>query len=67
MVDQERDRYGDKLKEAERGREEDYFTRRDRELIKKMRETNPDEHCPKCGATLQREGSGQSACPKCQP
>lgn len=65
MADQERDRYGDKIKEAERGREEDYFARRDRELLEKMRKSSPAERCPRCGASLEREASGQSVCPQC--
>jgi hypothetical protein len=34
---QEKDRFGDKMKEVEKGREDDYFARRDRELLEKMR------------------------------
>jgi hypothetical protein len=37
MVDQEKDRLGDKLRKKEKGQEEDYFARRDRELIEKLR------------------------------
>jgi hypothetical protein len=37
MVDPEKDRLGDKLRKKEKGHEEDYFARRDRELIEKLR------------------------------
>jgi hypothetical protein len=66
MAEQDRDRYGDKMKEVERGREDDYFARRDRELLKKMREAKAAECCVHCGATLQRNPSGQTICPQCE-
>ena len=62
MADQERDRYGDKMKEVERAREDDYFARRDRELINKMR--GAAERCPKCGAAMAQV-NGNTACPEC--
>ena len=37
MANQEKDRLGDKLRDLERGREEDYFARKDRELLEKMK------------------------------
>ena len=56
---EDKDRYGDKLRDAERGREDEYFAKRDRELAEKMRHqagatTGPDAHgrCPKCGQHL---------------
>lgn len=64
MVDPDRDRYGDKMREAERGREDDYFARRDRELIKKMQEKGSAAACPKCGGTLT-EVDGRPACRQC--
>ena len=33
----EKDRYGDKLRDVERGREDSYFAERDRELLEKIR------------------------------
>ena len=65
MANEERDRYGEKLKEAERGREDDYFARRDRELIQKMRAREAAERCPKCGTTMQTKPDGSSLCPQC--
>lgn len=65
MAIEERDRYGDKLKESERGREDDYFARRDRELIAKMRAREVGAPCPQCGAALQAGEGGTPVCPKC--
>jgi hypothetical protein len=65
MADQEKDRFGDKLQEAERGREEDYFARRDRELIRKMRAREPGS-CPTCGALLEAQPNGTAICPRCR-
>ena len=59
----EKDRFGDKLKDKERGEEEQYFSRRERTLLDKMRgqeaagpeatrrEKEP-ARCPKCGGQL---------------
>ena len=65
MAEQDRDRYGDKLKDVERGREDDYFARRDRELLKKMRESAAAERCPTCGSPLPVQANGPAACPRC--
>jgi len=34
---EEKDRLGNKLRDVEKGREDDYFARRDRELLAKLR------------------------------
>ena len=65
MANEERDRYGEKLKEVERAREDDYFARRDRELIQKMRAREAGDRCPKCGTALQSKADGPSVCPQC--
>ncbi len=60
----EKDRLGDKLRDVERGREDNYFARRDRELLDKMRTGQGGEaeagsrpeisgRCPKCGVALR--------------
>jgi len=66
----EKDRLGDKLRDAERGREDQFFAQRDRELIEKLRgekdaaveeahRTAALNRCPKCGTALrQREHRG---------
>jgi hypothetical protein len=67
MAASEKDRLGDKLKDVERGREEQYFAELDRKLIEQQRaqrERGAREsveadikkaalmHCPKCGESL---------------
>jgi hypothetical protein len=37
MANENKDRLGDKLRDAEKAREDEYFARRDRELLEKMR------------------------------
>lgn len=65
MANEERDRYGDKLKESERGREDDYFARRDRELLAKMRARGAGTPCQQCGTALEAASEEPPACPKC--
>lgn len=59
----EKDRYGDKLREVERAREDKYFADRDRDLVEKMRAQGISKHdaearaealmrCPKDGERL---------------
>ncbi len=59
----EKDSFGDKLKDKERGEEEQYFAKRERALLDKLRggnesgrEAPPRENlrgrCPKCGGPL---------------
>lgn len=44
MANDNKDRFGDKLRDAEKGREDEYFARRDRELLEKIRkEQTADE------------------------
>lgn len=59
MADTERDRFGDKLREKQKGQEDDYFGRRDRELLEKMRQQRRQAvasqsamQCPRCHAAL---------------
>jgi hypothetical protein len=58
----EKDRFGEKLKERERAEEDLYFAKRDRELLEKLKQKQPEKaaaepaptlgRCPKCGAAL---------------
>jgi hypothetical protein len=78
MADQ-KDRLGDKLREAERAREDEYFARRDRELGEKLRDATDEEveatmkkvalmRCPKCGSGLESSrahGVDVEHCGKC--
>jgi uncharacterized protein len=75
----EKDRLGDKLREVEKGREDEYFTRRDRELIAKLREEKDKEtadalrggatmRCPRCGAQMTARTEHEvhmEECPAC--
>ena len=75
MSDDQKDRYGDKLRDAERGREEDYFAKRDRELLEKLRREAAGKdgaavhmRCPKDGERLVSRshlGVVLDECPKC--
>jgi rubrerythrin len=78
-VSDEKDRFGDKLREVERAREEQYFKKRDEELINKLREQKEEkpgaetgaaglDRCPKCGVQLQRREQHRvevDECPSC--
>jgi DNA repair exonuclease SbcCD ATPase subunit len=79
MAADEKDRYGDKLRDAERAREDLYFAERDRKLVEELRRAQAGEteaplneaaqgRCPKCGTRLREHaGAGVSAaeCPSC--
>jgi hypothetical protein len=77
---QEKDRLGDKLRDAERGREDHYFQERDRKLIDKLRRDKEEAaeaaerqastgRCPRCGTKLVerkvRETLTVDDCPSC--
>jgi len=64
MTKDDKDRFGEKLKDAERAREHQYFADRDRQLLAKLRRAKEGEQeavvkeavqmrCPKCGVHLQ--------------
>jgi hypothetical protein len=75
----EKDRYGDKLREVERAREDKYFGDRDRDLVEKMRAQDTTQHeaeartealmrCPKDGERLNTTshlGITVEECPRC--
>jgi len=71
MPDNEKNRLGDKLRDLEKGREDQYFQRRDRELIEKLRVDKASARetaCPNCGATLSLRPDLETAggaCPAC--
>jgi len=81
MVSDEKDRLGDKLRDAERGREDQYFAERDRKLLEQMRQTKTKQEdveetirpavpmrCPKCGGRLQQARLHDvrvETCPSC--
>ena len=77
MADMERDRFGDKLRDKQKGQEDDFFARRDRELLEKMRKERRDTvgapttgtmDCPRCGAKLVERAHHDitvDECPSC--
>jgi hypothetical protein len=79
MAGSEKDRLGDKLRDAERGREDQYFAEQDRKLVEQLRRAKEEEaeaslkavahmRCPKCGARLvqgRMHGVSVEECPAC--
>jgi hypothetical protein len=77
---EEKDRYGDKLHDAEKAREDEYFAERDRELLQKLKaETATDNEqtirelarmrCPKDGTHLTQTKHLDvtvEECPQCK-
>ena len=43
MANEQKDRFGDKLRDAEKAREDEYFARRDRELLEKLRREQAEQ------------------------
>lgn len=54
-MNDERDRFGQKLTELERAREDQWAHQRDQELIEKLREKGEPVLCPQCKKPLARE------------
>jgi hypothetical protein len=79
MAREDKDRFGEKLKDVERAREDQYFAERDRELLAKLRGAKGDEgeavlkeaaqmRCPKCGVRLRQRTIHEidvDECPDC--
>jgi hypothetical protein len=75
----EKDRLGEKLRDAEKAREDQYFAQRDKELIEKLRREREKEFkdelkaagsmaCPRCGQLLRERvehGVSVNECPGC--
>ena len=75
----EKARLGDKLRDAERGREDQFFAKRDQELLGKLRDEKATEkeaeiralahmRCPRCGQRLQERLQHEvriDECPDC--
>ena len=77
MVEDEKDRYGDKLRDAERAREDKFFAERDRQLLDKLKNASATAAapatgtmgCPKDGSPLQRVQHldvSVEECPRCE-
>jgi len=78
MGSDEKDRLGNKLRDAERAREEQFFAERDRKLIERLKEDQGGEgdatkkaargRCPTCGVNLQPQTLHEISvqeCPDC--
>jgi hypothetical protein len=79
MGTDEKDRLGDKLRNVERAREDQYFAERDRELVDRLRRRQEGEaetaakrsahmRCPKCGTMLRSHtlhDVSVDECPSC--
>jgi len=76
MAVDEKDRFGNKLRDAERAREDQYFAERDRKLVEDLHRlkseetvtTPTDVHCPKCDTALEQHshhGVTIEECPSC--
>jgi hypothetical protein len=57
MMPEEKDRYGDKLRDAEHAREDKFFAERDRALLEKMRGGDS-------GADGARQHAARGRCPR---
>ncbi len=62
-----KDRFGEKLHDVEKAREDQWARDEDRRLLEKLRQRQVDElHCPKCNAILaprMESGHAVFACP----
>jgi DNA repair exonuclease SbcCD ATPase subunit len=53
-MDSEKDRFGSKLQDVEKAREDQFFAQRDRELLERLRQgAAPAGACPNCGQALE--------------
>lgn len=63
MGNDQKDRFGDKLRDIEKGREDDYFARRDRELLEKMRRSKEPPAAGQGGSGESGEGAEGGSAP----
>lgn len=72
----EKDRYGDKLRDAEKAREDHFFANRDRELVQQLRAQPgtqeaqavpelPQARCPRCGDRLRTRSQREVEIDEC--
>ena len=66
-MDDQRDRFGDKLHDLEKVREDQWAREQDQALLEKIRAGHQVKlHCPRCSAELVSQGGGDlsiMACP----
>jgi hypothetical protein len=56
----EKDRFGDKIHDLEKAREDQWAREQDRLLLEKMRAHRADSlHCPRCDAQLLAQAGGE--------
>ena len=64
----EKDRFGEKIRDSEKAREDQWARQHDAELLEKIRQKAPATlHCPRCGNALVDEVKGGIhllACPQ---
>jgi phage FluMu protein Com len=75
MIEDEKDRFGEKMRLVERAKEDIYFAQRDRELIEKLRnqlqkvdQMGTELRCPKCHGVLESysfQGFALERCRNC--
>jgi hypothetical protein len=65
-MNDERDRFGDKLRDAEKAREDKWAREEDERLLEKLRQKHSAEvHCPKCNGQLVARAAGGLAAMAC--
>ena len=67
MATDEKDRLGNKLRDAERAREDQYFAERDRQLIDRLRQSKGGEKeaAAEAGKDAAPKEAAQMNCPRC--
>lgn len=74
-MENEKDRFGEKMRLVERAKEDIYFAERDRELLEKLRrdlrrvERSDQTRCPKCSGSLEGytfQGVALDRCNACE-
>ena len=65
-MEDQKDRFGDKLRDLEKVREDQWAREQDQALIEKMRARQHTElHCPRCAAPLVVQPGGEVAAMAC--
>jgi len=76
MPDDQKDRFGNKLRDAEKAREDQYFAEKDKALVEKLKKAKQGEgeaeikttasmRCPKCGTKLTEKVFHQVTVDEC--
>lgn len=62
MGNDQKDRFGDKLRDLEHAREEKFFAEREKEALEKLRARDAATKCPSCDEPFADQG-GERVCP----